>query len=484
MAALKLFVFTVFLSLIFTNIRVNADASISDVDDEVKVVRSDGPDSAVLEQLKSKILVKHVNLFHWVVYVMNNGMMYLLSFVPSFSSVLLHFFLIYQESHIKEKSLETKEKDELIAAKEKIIKEKSDNILSLKSDVTSLQGKLDVIEQVGKTHAKAGELEKQVEKLKKEADLKIKEKELLEARATEAGKKVSELSSKFESLQKIIDEQKTKLRKTERALQIAEEELMKAKFEATSKTKELMEVHGAWLPPWLAVHCIHYQSLLEKNWKVHGKPALETLVQKASAIEKKAQVEEWAAPHMETVKTKWVPAMKEQWVVITTNVEPHVRTLTAKTIEIYDASKNAVTPHIIKVQELVDPYYQELRKVSNPYIDQVATATRPHVDKLRTALRPYTQEVVLAYGKFLESATTYHHQVQDKVQEKLNSHELTKPLATKELVWFSASAVLAFPIIFLLKICSAVFGTKPRKPVRNGNSNNTRRKGKRVHADK
>ncbi|KAL3613835.1 hypothetical protein CASFOL_041909 [Castilleja foliolosa] len=183
--------------------------------------------------------------------------------------------------------------------------------------------------------------------------------------------KAQELADPSYQLQKTIDDQKTKIHKFERALQIAAEELMKTKFEATSKIKELMEVHGAWLPPWLAFNVTNYQSLLEENWRVHGKPALETLTQKA--IEKKAQAEEWAAPHVETIKTKWVPAIQEQWVVITTNIDPHVKTLTTKTVEIYEVSKDAVTPHIIKVQELADPCYQELRKLSKPYIDQSAT---------------------------------------------------------------------------------------------------------------
>jgi hypothetical protein len=55
---------------------------------------------------------------------------------------------------------------------------------------------------------------------------------------------------------------------------------------------------------------------------------------------------------------KWVPAIKEQWVVITTQVKPHVQSLTAKTVQIYEASKTTVTPHIIRVQEIADPYFQ------------------------------------------------------------------------------------------------------------------------------
>ncbi|XP_043807887.1 uncharacterized protein LOC110603713 isoform X6 [Manihot esculenta] len=339
------------------------------------------------------------------------------------------------ESRVNEKTQELKSKDDLISQKEKIIQENSDSIVSLQNEISSLlkKGKLDTAEQVGKAHARAGELEKQVDKLKKELETQQRQKDALEAKASEAEKKIGELNLKLEKmketnvililqLQEVSDEQKNKLRKTERALKVAEEEMVKAKLEASSKTQELNEVHGAWLPPWLAVHVVHCQT----HWNEHGKPAMDLFF--AKAVEKKAHAKKWAKPYLETIKT-------------------------------------------------------EAKKFSKPYIDHVAMKTKPHVDKVRVVLKPYTKQAVHAYGKFLESATTYHHQVQGTVQETLNKHELTKPLATQELIWFTASALLALPIIILSRISSAVFCKKANRPT-NANTSRSRRKSKRGYPDK
>ncbi|XP_042497745.1 uncharacterized protein LOC122076501 [Macadamia integrifolia] len=442
MAPLKFLVLSIFLALIFT--KTTADSVTHDEN-----IASDVSDSSLkieLEQVKAKI------------------------------SVL--------ESSIEEKTRELKSKDESIAQMEKTIQEKSDGIVSLQNEIHSLQkkGTVDVEEQMGKAHAWAGELEKQVEKLKRELEVQKKNKDTLEARASEAEKKIDVLIMKIEHLQKINDEQKIGIRKTERALLVAEEEMMKAKLEANLKIKELMQVSGAWLPPWLEGHLVHFQSVVAEHWNKHGKPAMDTVVKKA--LEKNTQAQKWAEPHIETVKSRWIPTLKEQWLTVTTHAEPHIQLVTKRGIEFCETSKSAIAPYVVKVQEFADPYFQETKKFTKPYIDQVATAAKPHVDKARVTLKPYTKKVVHSYGKFLESASTHHRQVQDSVRETLKKHEITSPLATKELVWFAASALLALPIIILTRLLSATFCGKAKKPARNAHTtSHARRRPKRGHSD-
>ncbi|XP_058785133.1 uncharacterized protein LOC131660036 [Vicia villosa] len=439
MAPSKLFVFALSVALIFVIGSSEADVSIEDSDSSALKIQ--------LDQLNTKIQ--------------------------------------FLESQISEKSQELKKKDEIIAEKEKLFNDRSSAIQSLQNEVDSLQkkGSLDAEERVVKANARADELQKQVDKLKSELDTQNSEKGTWETRVNELEKKIPVLNSKLEKIQKINEEQKKQIRKTERALKVAEEEMLKAKLEATYRAKELSETHGAWLPPWLAVHYLRSKSVVETHWNEHGKPLLEVITQKA--LEKKAQAGKWAEPHLETVKTKWIPTVNEHWSVVKTKVDPHVQLLTTKTVEVYKSSKDALTPHLNKGLECVDPYYQEVRKFSKPYIDQVATAAKPHVEKVQVVLKPYTKKVVHAYGNFLESATAYHSQVQATVQETLKKHELTRPLATKELEWFAASALLALPIILLARVFSAIFGSKKAvKPARSGNTHHARRKAKRGHPDK
>ncbi|CAN1345336.1 hypothetical protein LINPERPRIM_LOCUS40340 [Linum perenne] len=326
-------------------------------------------------------------------------------------------------SQIDKKTLELKAKDDQLAEKEKSIIEKADRITSLQNEVSSLQkkGKLDSPEELNMANARAFELEKKLDKLKENFEAQNAEKEALQTKASEADLKVDDVNSKLKDLQKISNEQKSKIEKTERALKVAEEEMMKARLEVTLRTKELNEVHGAWLPPWLGVQLIRFQRWVNKHWTDHGQPAVDLVYQKAQ--EKKAMAAKWAEPHLETVKT-------------------------------------------------------EAKKFSKPYIDQIATITEPHVNRVKVVVKPYTKKAVRAYGKFLESATTYHNQVQGTIQDTLERHKLTKLLATKELVWFAASASLALPILVAPRVWSTIFRKKAKRPSRSSHS---RRKGKRAH---
>ncbi|CAN0824428.1 hypothetical protein LINGRAHAP2_LOCUS45 [Linum grandiflorum] len=380
MAAAKFFVFSLFLALVLSAAWV--DASVDSDGDQPAAGKVAGSNDIELHQLTSKIQDL--------------------------------------ESQIDKKTWELKAKDEKLAEKEKAIKEKADSISTLQSEVSSLQKKrkLDSTEEVNKANAMTNELEKQLDKLKENYESQNAEKEALQAKASEADLMVDEVNSKLKDLQKISNEQKSKIEKTERALKVAEEEMMKAKLEASSKTKELLE-----------------------------------------ALEKKAVAAKWAKPHLEIVKTKWIPTVKDKLVVVTTRVEPHVRSLTAKTVDFYDTSRTAIEVHVIRVQEIVGPYFQEAKKFSKPYIDQIATVAEPHVNRIKVVVKPYTKKVARAYGNFLESATTYHHQVEATVQDTLERHELTKPLATKEFVWHQ----LCWPCLYSSPFEFGPLFSAPRK---------------------
>ncbi|KAG2286327.1 hypothetical protein Bca52824_045931 [Brassica carinata] len=355
------------------------------------------------------------------------------------------------ESQIDEKTREVKGREELVAEKDELLHERQDKLSSLETQLSSLRekGSSDSVQLLEKAKARATELEKQVEVLRNFLEQKNKEKESVEARTSEAEKKINELNLRLEKLHKTKEEQKSKIRKLERALRISEEEMLRMRHEAATKARELQEVHGSWLPHWLAVHWIHFQTVAGTHWDAHGKPVMEKVTQKVTQA--KTQAEKWAEPHMVNVKTKYIPAIKE---TVKTHVEPHVQTLSTKAKAAYHASKSAVTPHIVKFQEHVDPYYQEAKKFSKPYVDQVSTATKPHVDKVRATMKPYTKKAVHYYKEFLKTATTYHHQVQANVERKLKSHELAAPFATKEFIWFAASALLALPIFIVYKFLS------------------------------
>ncbi|KAJ9550753.1 hypothetical protein OSB04_014798 [Centaurea solstitialis] len=444
------------------------------------------------------------------------------------------------ESSIEKRSHEINSKDERIKTLETTVVEKSNSLASLNIEIQSLQKKesSDANEQVGETLARAAELEKQVENLKREIERQNIEKDLLEARINVAVTKIEELNVKLEQLQRINKEQKIRIRNTERALQKAEEERTKVQFNAARYAKELEEdqlqsyaknsifavyqiqptgkeksvlpgmgekrkicrvvgdeanfdvydptdlpAHESWLPPWLAAHLVHCQSFVVTNWNVHGRPALDFATQKV--LETEARVRRWAWPYIDVVHTKWIPIIKEQWLTFVTNMEPHAQILTAKAVEIYDASKKNLRPHIASIQTVVDPYIKEAKKLMQPYINHLSKTLKPHLDKARIYTKPYTKRLLRGYRRIFRASLRYHHRVRANIQETLKHNEFTRPLASNELVvGFMASSIIVFPVMYLLTTLSSLFSKKPRRRSRSSHTNHPRRRAKRGHQDR
>ncbi|CAA7408268.1 unnamed protein product [Spirodela intermedia] len=382
------------------------------------------------------------------------------------------------EASIAVGNQQLKAKDETLVQQENSIDEKSAVITSLQAEIESLEkeGAVDSKKLVGGVHTRATELELQIGKLKGGIKSQVWKRDALEARAVEAEKKMEELNLLLQRLQKTNDEQKMRIKKTNHALKDAEEELMKAQFEASLKNKELAEVHGAWLPHWLLVHTNHCQASLAFYWKNHGKPNYDIFLEKVSQIS--AQAQKKAECHLETAKTKWIPMLKELWVTIRTFIMPYTELVATKTIEIYNSVVIILKPHTVQIQGAVDPYFQDAWRLCKLYFDQVMTDLKPHVDKVHAASKPYSEPIVYAFGKF-------YHQVQVGVKAILKKHELTRALATEDFVWSIASAFLALGIFLAYSLLAAVFcNNNPRRSTQKVHSTRAPRKHKHRHADK
>nr|XP_028952280.1 uncharacterized protein LOC103450571 isoform X2 [Malus domestica]XP_028952281.1 uncharacterized protein LOC103450571 isoform X2 [Malus domestica] len=420
MAPSKLLLFSVFLALSFTGITAYPPPPDDGASDSAQEV-ADSSLALQLQQLKSRV------------------------------SLL--------ESSIDDKNCELRKKDESIKLMEKVIQEKSNSIALLQSAIESVQGSepLDVVELGDKPHVQAGGLEKQVKRLREDIAVQNKKRDELEAQASVAEQKIQELSIKLENLQKVNDEQKTGIQKTEHDLQVAEEEIVKEKFGISSISEDLTETY------------------IVTYWNELGRPAFNLGIEKA--LKMKARGEGWTEIIVERIRTNWIPRLKKQSLEFKAYLEPNIRLVTAKIVDVYRSSKSSIGTLVLKAQNMADPYIQEAKKYTEPYIDRVAMVTKPHLDKLHIALKPYTKKVLNAYRKVITTTTFLHHEV----KEILKNNELTQPVASMELAWFAATALLALPAVFLFKLYSATLGKKTKKRSHSSYANHTRRRLKRAH---
>lgn len=349
------------------------------------------------------------------------------------------------ESSINEKNRELRKKDERIRQMEEIIQGKSSSNAFFQSEIEAVEGKesLDAMEFTDKLHVKTNE--ELVKQVREDIILQNKKKDELEARARVAEQKIHELKFKVE------------------------------------------DAHGGWLSVLhsVAVHISDFQSYIVTCWNERGRPALDVVYEKA--LEMEAQVKSSTQLSIETIKSKWIPGLKKQSLEIIAHLEPNIQLLAAKTVDVYHSSKSSVAPIVFKAQEMADPHIQVAKKFTKPYIarvtmviDEATMVTRIHLANIHVTLKPYTKEVLQACRKFIKSAAFYHHEV----QEMLKNNQLTQSLATIELAWLVATALLALPAVVMFKLSSAIFRRKANKRIYSSHAHHTRRKLKRAHPDK
>ncbi|EOA17845.1 hypothetical protein CARUB_v10006249mg [Capsella rubella] len=192
-------------------------------------------------------------------------------------------------------------------------------------------------------------------------------------------------------------------------------------------------------------------------WHQHLSSALHITLQKV--LQKIDQVQKWSEPHIETLNSKWIPSIKDACVTLTIYLEPKVQYLTDKSIEVLCTSKQALTPHLIQGFDASYYYFEVIKTHTHPYTIRIMTITKPHLERVQVALEPYTENVRHGFKKLVNSTKIYHQQA----QEMLKNNELTKPIATMDLAWVGATALIGFPLIFIIKLLTAVSNPKGKK---------------------
>ncbi|KAG7540942.1 hypothetical protein ISN45_Aa07g010840 [Arabidopsis thaliana x Arabidopsis arenosa] len=259
--------------------------------------------------------------------------------------------------------------------------------------------------------------------------------------ASEVEEKVYELQKQVFGLKREVELQR--MRRLEMEAEIAEIKVAELSFNHEN-------IDGKWFLSKLGLNTDKTQAYLMTLWHQHLSPTLHITLQTVS--QKIEQVQKWSEPHIETLNSQWIPSIKDAFVTLTIYLEPKVQYLTDKSIEVLYTSKQALTPHLIQGFDVLYYYLEVIRTHTHPYTTRIMTLTKPHLERVQVALEPYTENVRHGFKKLVNSTKIYHQQA----QEMLKNNEITKPIATMDLAWVGATALIGFPLIFIIKLLSAV----------------------------
>ncbi|KAG0611257.1 hypothetical protein M758_7G127000 [Ceratodon purpureus] len=344
--------------------------------------------------------------------------------------------------------------EEGLKNKELSLSEKESKISKLEQELDALRTRKEETEdtklaqlKIDSAMSKVRELESQVKSLEEEADKLRVEADLHANRAkTVEDTATSHLTEKEKAI-KALEDQKLRLQKAERGLQIAEAAMLKAKAEAEEKAKKLDDLHQSWLPPWAATHAETLTKTASDRWSTHADPVVKNFQRSASS--KAADAHEYIKPHLDTFHTKVNPLIKEKWQKLAAAAAPHLETVKKAGV----SSREYIAPHVETVQKTVNPYVEAVKVKSKPYVDQAKTFAAPHLERVDTLAGPH-------YRRVLTAANSYHEQVQSHLKEKLGQYKFLSSIATNEFIWFLAAALLALPFVTVFMFLRSLFVPK------------------------
>ncbi|BBN05574.1 hypothetical protein MPTK1_3g14300 [Marchantia polymorpha subsp. ruderalis] len=394
-----------------------------------------------------------------------------------------------------EKSL--KEKDESLKEKSILLEKKEEHINVIDSELLSLKAEKGYKDTLSKLESeleaalvKAKELESSVLQAQKESQEAEKNVKSWEKRALAAEKSLNDLEAKHEETHKSLLEQRKRAQSAEQTLKIAEAAMLEAETKAHTRTKELLKVTNQWLPHWASTRVGQLQANAVTKWRRHAKPRVELLLKSAS--QKAAEAQDWAKPHLESVKSSVVPAAQQHWRTLADSLGPHVQTLRSNTLKGYEVvrteylgkAQEYVKPHVDTIVEASRPYVGMIQEHTRPYVDQISTLTKPYLDQARQIVNPYVEKAAPYYRDAVSAAVRHHKNLQETVRSNLAKHDLGNSLVSQELVWFLASALLALPVLTLFLAFSSAFAGKKKQPKRKSTASGTQGTKKRSKRDK
>nr|CAB3485697.1 unnamed protein product [Digitaria exilis] len=387
---------------------------------------------------------------------------------------------------------------------ESVVRERTAQMVALVGELELLQ-KVNVAddESVIKANTNVDMLEEQIDRLGNDLEDQVRKGESLEARATEAEKRLHEFSRKLDHAESINVEQRMKIRDLDDKLQDAQDKISELENEAKLKAEELAMVSISELFMARGFHIgLQYVSFAEvasAKWQVDGKPVFDPLVQKAAG--KWTYAQQLVEPRLQTAHNKWVPVAKDHLQFLRNTTSLYASAVSKRSSAVYRVCRDATQPYTVKAGEFAVHCWQEWKTFTQPYVSQIVAASEPHLSRATMVIEPYIKPVTSGWRRFVSLTSEYHHKVKNGVEGFLEESRLVTPLPADKVAWLTvgsrvvyvisgaqarrgsdthqsrlqASALFTLPVISIYKALSATI----RKKIQARKDGGSNRKNKR-----